>query len=210
MGSSAALSVALARALFSSEQVLSKAKEFEDFFHNKSSGIDTFTSASGGLCSLTASTNFNRLPEHQTKKLSLCSFSIIDTHHRRLVKHVKEAINNSAYPQFIKEATQISDNFTKLLEAPENIHITDIAGLFSRAQRALCNLGVSTPQIDSICSSLNSQFPSNLGIKITGAGGGGCLLLVHTTEISKEMILEALKALLSEPITLHYNIGILT
>ena len=209
LGSSAALSVALARALRHTEEddedIFSKAKDFEDFFHNGSSGIDTFTSASGGLCSA-SNGYFQRLPDSLLDKLDGICFSIIDTRQPRLVKDVKSSIDKTALSQYIEECQEISNQFTSLLERLDvhQIALCDLVNLFNRAQHGLVRLYVSTRLINSICQELCTQFPHKLGAKITGAGGGGCILLVHDCEISESDIRNEIPNV----VDLYYNVKI--
>lgn len=202
LGSSAALSVALARCLSTDLQNIFKlAKKFEDEFHAGSSGLDVFTSANGGLCTLN-NAKFEKLPENALKKLSKFRFSIIDTKEKRKVSEIKGKLTKEDMAKFLPEAAKISKEFENFLSS-ESQDIRILTSLFDRAQKALVKLKVSTPLIDSITSKLKEDFKEDFGIKITGAGGGGCLLLVHNEIITEELIRKHISGF---NIVLYYNV----
>lgn len=205
LGSSAALSVALGRAILgpaNQTDLFNLAKCFDDKFHEGSSGLDVFTSIHGGLVKLQQGT-FEKMSVDLLKRLKeKFKFSIINTKHSRRVKEVKSQMDKDFYPEFLKEAEKISNTFTdKLLT--DTLNLTDMINLFARYQGLLKKLKVSTDFIDEIVSRL-TKCPL-IGVKITGGGGGGCLLLVHEESVSESVIMEALDGL-KEDIELYYNI----
>lgn len=205
LGSSAALSVSIARCFTTeSTRILKLAKTFEDKFHFGSSGIDVFTSANGGLCRLYSNVNFEKLPTDLLRKLQKFKFSLVDTNERRKVSEIKSKINKNDLKHFLPAAAEISKEFEHFLfnETPS---IDVIVNLFNRSHGALVQLKVSTPLIDLITSRLTNEF-KNLGVKITGAGGGGCLLLVHTEEVTQLQLCNTLKDLKTR---LYYDIQFL-
>lgn len=207
LGSSAALSVALARCIVDENKVFGLAKQFEDEFHAGSSGIDVFTSASGGLCRLHSKTIFEKLPFGMLDKLRKYKYSIIDTNERRKASQVKSKISPEDLNQFLVEAVNISKEFEDFLELSV-CSLYQLVCLFNRAHSALVKLKVSTPLIDKIAIKLQETFKNDLGIKITGAGGGGCLLLVHSENIKESHISTVLNSIDSS-LKLYYNIEFL-
>lgn len=67
---------------------------------------------------------------------------------------------------------------------------------------ALSTLGVSTPEIDSIVAKLTESFPQRIGVKITGGGFGGCLLVVHDASIEEAHVV----SLLPSDMRVHWNV----
>lgn len=207
LGSSAALSVSLAQCFTNHKQkIFELAKKFEDEFHSGSSGLDVFTSANGGLCSLSSRTTFEKLPEILLMKLKKFRFSVIDTKERRKVSEIKSKLSQKDLEEFLPEASMISKEFEDFLHS-ETQEISKIVSLFDKSQKALIKLKVSTTLIDSIIIKLKEEFNNDLGIKITGAGGGGCLLLVHNERVTEELILN-LVFNSNFNINLYYNIEI--
>lgn len=206
LGSSAALSVALTRALKGDNEsdvdLFHKAKLFEDELHGGSSGIDTFTVLSGGLCSISSCNTFTKLPALLLQRLKRFKFSLIDTNTSRSVREIKSRINKTDLDEFLPISREISQTFQHKLET-DQLQLPDMVDLFNRAQSALVNLKVSTPLIDSITATIKNRFPL-VGVKITGAGGGGCLLLVHDGTLHESVLTEALAKF--ENVKLWYDI----
>lgn len=202
LGSSAALSVALARCYTDdNNNIYNLAKAFDDRFHDGSSGIDVYTSIQGGLIKFQNGL-FEKMSSNFLRTLKQFKFSIINTNTQRKVKEVKSTINKEYYTEFIKEAAVISNNFTdKLLN--DSLDLCDMINLFSNYQRILKKLNVSTELIDTITTKLSEQ--SSIGVKITGGGGGGCLLLAHDGNVSESLILEILRVM-DENLILYYDI----
>lgn len=192
LGSSAAFSVALARALNensnNSDFLFKQAKEFEDEIHGGSSGIDTFTVISGGLCSISALNTFTKMSGILLERLKRFKFSLIDTNSSRIVREIKSKIIKNDLDEYLPVVQEISRTFQSKLEA-DQLSLQDLIELFNRSQEALVNLKVSTPLINLITRRLSI---STVGVKITGAGGGGCLLVVHDENVSESLFMEML------------------
>lgn len=205
LGSSAALSVALSRAL-NRKDLFDCAKKFEDHFHAGSSGIDVFTSLNGGLCKLHSKNQFEKLPADFLARLKKFKISIIYTGEHRKVREIKSKITQGDLEEFLPEAEAISTAFTEKL-INDTLTLDDMTALFNRSQTALVKLKVSTPLIDDICSKLLGNFP-RIGVKITGAGGGGCLLLVHDSSVTSSVISNTLNSI-NPNIKLYYDVEFL-
>lgn len=182
LGSSAAVSVALARC-FPSNNYFQFAKRIDDYFHDGSSGIDVFTILNGGLCKL-QNGNFEKLSQAHFDHINQFTFSILDTKQVREMKHVRNRITEDSKREYLAIIEPIVNEFTQALEQ-FNLSLELLVSLFNRTQNALTQLGVSTPQIDSFIHSIAS-LP--IGAKITGAGGGGCLLLVHAHDFNFSLL----------------------
>lgn len=67
----------------------------------------------------------------------------------------------------------------------------DMGARMTRAHRILADLGVSTPQLDKLVrAALNHGA---LGAKLTGGGGGGCVIALADTEAAAEQVGAALR-----------------
>lgn len=182
LGSSASVSVALARC-FPSKDPFSMAKRIDDYFHNGSSGIDVFTILTGGLCRL-KNGHFEKLSQAHFDQLNQFSFSIINTNQQREMKTVRNRITEDSKQGYLLTIEPIIKEFTQALEQ-FSLTLELLSSLFNRAQDALNRLGVSTPEIDRFVDSIKSL---SIGAKITGAGGGGCVMLVHASDFNLNVL----------------------
>lgn len=68
----------------------------------------------------------------------------------------------------------------------------DMGARMTRAHRILADLGVSTPQLDKLVRAALDH--GALGAKLTGGGGGGCVIALADTEAAAEQVGAALRA----------------
>lgn len=68
----------------------------------------------------------------------------------------------------------------------------DMGARMTRAHRILADLGVSTPQLDKLVRAALDH--GALGAKLTGGGGGGCVIALADTEAAAEQVSAALRA----------------
>nr|MBA3395505.1 mevalonate kinase [Deltaproteobacteria bacterium] len=67
----------------------------------------------------------------------------------------------------------------------------DLAGLgtaMNRAHAVLAGLGVSTPQLDSLCDAARATGAH--GAKLTGAGGGGAVIAIAPRDREQAILTE--------------------
>lgn len=67
----------------------------------------------------------------------------------------------------------------------------DMGARMTRAHRILADLGVSTPQLDKLVRAALDH--GALGAKLTGGGGGGCVIALADTETAAEQVGAALR-----------------
>ncbi|UJR22526.1 hypothetical protein I4U23_025575 [Adineta vaga] len=187
LGSSAAFSVCLVGCFYllshetlNAEEINQLAYKIECLFHGTPSGIDNTISTFG------QSLLYSRtLKKHLNFHLS--NLAIIDTgipkSTKRMVSLVRSFVESNPNDGE-KILNEIETCVDTMVEHPEEIN-----QLFQENQRLLKSLGVSTPEIDQIIEIL---LKNKISTKITGAGGGGCLIALTTT-FTKEEVLELLK-----------------
>lgn len=187
LGSSAAFSVCLVGCFYllcykklNQEDINQLAYKVECLFHGTPSGIDNTISTYG------QSLVYSRtLKKHLDFRLS--NLAIIDTgipkSTKRMVDLVRVFVENNQI-EGEKVLNDIEICVDTMIEHPEQIN-----QLFQRNQQLLKCLGVSIPEIDSIIQILAEK---NISAKITGAGGGGCLIAL-TSSFTKDEILDLLK-----------------
>jgi mevalonate kinase len=171
LGSSAAFSVCLVgcfsrlcHAEFDRDEINRLAYRIECLFHGTPSGIDNTISTYG------QSLVYSRTSK-QHINFQLSNLAIIDTgipkSTKRMVDIVRQLTSNEP-----SKAEQIFESIEscvdKMIEQNEQM-----TTLVRRNQELLVELGVSIPAIDDIIRLLNTY---DVPCKITGAGGGGCLI----------------------------------
>lgn len=180
LGSSAAIAIASAAATLQllmgridDGLLLEAAYEGEKVAHYIPSGIDTSVAAFGGAGTYT------RLEGYRRIDMKLDELLVINTGRPRktgdLVKKVKEfsESNSEKFMEILKEAAGIVDEALKALRKPD----LEILGmLMNKNQELLRIVGVSSEEIEEVikeCLRLGAY-----GAKLTGAGGGGCVIAI--------------------------------
>lgn len=166
MGSSAALAVALVRALAIHEgrvatfdECFERAFAVERVFHGTPSGVDHAVSAHGGVVRyVRAGPMLHPVP------LSLPFHLVVaDT----------GAPGNTAEMVARVRARGAEAEFREIaaLVAEAEARLPDIGPLMQENQRLLRAIGVSTPKLDAVCAAMENA--GAFGAKLAGAGGGG-------------------------------------
>jgi mevalonate kinase len=176
MGSSAALSVALVRARaqaqghdLSPDELFEQAMKAERIFHTMPSGLDALVSGQGGVV------YFEKGEPPRTESLPQPKWSIIvlDSGHSgntsAMVKQV--AAQRPAVNQTLAAIGDLSRAAKKQLA-----DVTVLGELLTENHRLLSQLGVSTPELDSLVKVALDAGAA--GAKLSGAGGGGVVIAV--------------------------------
>lgn len=190
LGSSAALAVAIARAIeglvatsVSEPRVAARATAWERIFHGNPSGIDTTAAARGGCLRFTRGAG--AVPVTRARDLTLCiGWSGASSSTRAMVDGV--ALLREREPERVNEAF---DAIAGLVEdAIAALDAGDLRALGERMdqnQTLLRGLGVSTEAIERLCEA--ARGAGAFGAKLTGAGGGGSVLaLVPSLDEERE------------------------
>jgi len=181
LGSSAALSLALVRALASladrrlpPEEIRVHASRVEDVFHGTASGVDVAASAAGGIVW------FERgdPPRIEAVKLAkpLDLVIALSGQPRSTAGPVgrlraRHAARPELYGRFFRLAGDISRAGREALGAGE---LEAFGELMDAAQGLLNALGASTPTLERMVAI--ARTAGALGAKLSGAGGGGAII----------------------------------
>ncbi|AIY90341.1 mevalonate kinase [Geoglobus acetivorans] len=173
LGSSAAVTVATLGALnaefeagMDREDIFELARKVELDVQGIGSGTDPFVSTYGGGWII---------PEKR-KFTSNVEFGVINTGMESITSEMVRKVRElkEKYPELIEKIMDSIDQVAlEGARALENGDVTKLNLLFRINQSLLRAIGVSTPEIDRIVADVESKGHS---AKITGAGGGGCLL----------------------------------
>ena len=198
LGCSAALGVAIARALdpsASPEVIAQRAGAWEGVFHGNASGVDAAVASLGGCvlfergdAARAATVTRIRVPA----PVHLCIGNSGQASSTRsmveAVARLRERRPDTTQRTFDAIHTLVKNARLAIEAADRNA----IGQLLDLNQMLLSGLFVSTPEIEQMCGS--ARAAGALGAKLTGAGGGGCVVaLVDQPDIGAK-VLSAWKA----------------
>ena len=184
LGSSAAVTVAVLKALdaefeagMAEEDIYELARMVELDVQGIASGTDPFISTYGG-CWL--------IPERKRISIPEIEFLVVDTGIKsitgEMVKKVAEL--KDRFPGIVEGIMNAIDEVSlAAIPEVEKFNLEAISSLMFINQNLLRALGVSIPAIDGLVSELNSI---GIASKLTGAGGGGCVIGIGDTESIRE------------------------
>jgi mevalonate kinase len=181
LGSSAAICVATVSAIerlhdsgLKPEEISKLAFEGETVIHGKPSGVDNNVSTFGGVMSYDKE---NGIKRH--KLIHNIPFIIGNTNKKRSTKRMVENVaalrerNPNEFEKILDSMGMIADDgLTALMKSD----IYRIGDLMNFNHGFLSALGVSTMKLEILCHT--SRNNGALGAKLTGAGGGGCMIAI--------------------------------
>ncbi|APS00320.1 mevalonate kinase [Pajaroellobacter abortibovis] len=188
LGCSAALGVAIARALdpkATAEAVIERAMQWEKVFHGSPSGIDTTIAAHGGCIFFKKGKGMVRI-KSRLKFLLCVAYSGSASSTRVMVEQVAQLLENHRphVEALFNRIRRIVSLTRKALESEEYQKVGD---LMDDNQACLDSLSLSTPALGQLCQL--AKRAGAWGAKLTGAGGGGCVIaLVGGEEVAERVI----------------------
>lgn len=201
IGASAASSVAIARAIsdelkldLPDERINDVAYEAEKAYAGTPSGIDNTAATYGGLIwfKKAAGTRANEI-----HKLSMKEPVQIVIGNTGTVADTKEMVagvaarrkeNPEKYDRLFKQSTELVHTARKALEA---FDLKRVGDLMNGNHRLLQEIEVSSENLDFLVSLARSK--GALGAKLTGGGGGGCMIALTPGKASQERVANAIE-----------------
>jgi len=193
LGASAAIAVAVARAVLSLigeanpslDRVVDVAMAWERVFHGNPSGVDAWAAAHGGCVQYTRGSGIK--PIHVARRMPLAigvagppaSTKVMVEGLARLRDKKPEMVNKS-----LAGIESLVKNAALCIEAGDLIGLGKLLDL---NQMLLSGLFLSTEEIENACAW--AREAGALGAKLTGSGGGGCVIAL--AEEDPEPILKA-------------------
>jgi mevalonate kinase len=196
LGSSASTNVAIISAVSRSQGVaLTKPSIFElafvpeRFLHGRPSGVDQATSIYGGTLQFSRRFGVKPIRVQEPPVLLICDTGI---HHKTgtLVGSVvrKSRTQKEKFREYLAKVTEISNGVMNALKKGDS---KGLGELMLENHGLLQKVGVSHPKLDQLVDvAMNSGA---LGAKLTGAGGGGCMIAVCESALQREKIAGRLK-----------------
>lgn len=202
LGSSAAVVAAAATAVssllevdLSKDDIFRLALEAEKIVHGNPSGVDPAASTYGGLLT------YRRCEGVRKLKTSIDLPLILgDTRVRRetarMVKHVSELLR--LYPGIMEGILEAGERVARMaVNALEAGDLKSLGRLMNINHALLYAIGVSSQAIEGLVWA--ARGAGALGAKLTGAGGGGCIIALAEPE-NRNRVAEAIRAAGGEPI----------
>ena len=190
LGCSAALGVAVARAVSpkaKDDDVLADAMAWEKVFHGNPSGVDAAVATLGGAIQFVRGVGI----ENVDVGCSLV-FAIGHSGNASSTKTMVEGLARlrEAQPAMVGAAFEriraIVGDARKAIEAGD---VASLGAALDENQSVLAKLELSTPDIDAMCAV--ARGAGARGCKLTGAGGGGCVVALVEDRASAERVLRA-------------------
>jgi mevalonate kinase len=176
LGSSAAVSIAVARAIADARAcdpavAMEAAADAEIVFHGTPSGIDLAAASSGHVGRFQRGHGWHQIPVLQSMNLCVgLSGRPRDTRAQvDAVRRLRE--RTSAVGSIITTMGELTRAGAHALECGD---IDELGRLFDVAHGLLCALRVSSPELDALAHA--ARAAGAVGAKLTGAGGGGAVI----------------------------------
>ncbi len=196
LGCSAALGVAIARAVdaeANDDDVRDHAMAWERIFHGNPSGIDAAVATLGGAVQFVRDQDRSRI-----EPIVPFGSLVFAIGHSGVASSTRTMVESVARQRAERPAA-VAATFEAIGAVVADVRLAIESGdraalgkLFDENQRLLATLSLSTPSIDVLCES--ARRAGALGAKLTGAGGGGCVVALAESRVSAERILSAWKA----------------
>ncbi|QQR90903.1 MAG: mevalonate kinase [Myxococcales bacterium] len=198
LGCSAALGVALVRAINkqlgiqeNSHAIEARALEWEKVFHGNPSGVDTAAATYGGLLYFS--------PERNVETVSATSPFFLVIAHSGQSSLTKDMVSSVKH-QHEKDPRRVGvviDGIESLVlnakSALEQGDLEKVGTYLSLNHALLSSLLLCTPKLDEMCE--RAKTAGALGAKVTGAGGGGCMLALCRAQGEANAVKQALSEL---------------
>ncbi|HEX4417440.1 MAG TPA: mevalonate kinase [Kofleriaceae bacterium] len=179
LGSSAALAVAVTRALLThlkrpldAATVTRAAGASEVVIHGRPSGVDVALALAGGVGVFRRASGLAPLANIPALRV-LVGPSGAPRSTAAMIERVAEATAGKPDDPRLRELGGLTDTGTIALLAADG---AGLGAAMNRAHQLLAELGVSTPQLDALCTAARTAGAS--GAKLTGAGGGGAVIAI--------------------------------
>lgn len=199
LGSSAAMTVAVARALCARAQlagcpplsdaaIREAASAGERVFHGKPSGLDVALATSGGAGVFTRAAGLS--PVRLPPLTLVIGHSGAPRSTAKMVAQVAEATGGDREDPRLRGLGAAAERGIAAAAAGE---LPALGEAMRAAQRDLAALGLSTEKLDEMCAA--AERAGALGAKLTGAGGGGCAIALVADGAAQECVEAAWRAL---------------
>jgi mevalonate kinase len=191
LGSSAAVIAAVTAATasllktkISKEDIFRIACETENLVHGTTSGVDPAISTFGGALLFQTDTGFKPL-EVQTDIPLVVGETGVERSTRVQVEKVRSMAEN--YPTIFEHLQKAAREIVlRAIDAIKENDLNTLGRLMDVNQALLTAIGVSDESLERLINA--SRKVGGLGAKLTGAGGGGCMIALAKNEKLEDVI----------------------
>ncbi|MCW3992521.1 MAG: mevalonate kinase [Candidatus Bathyarchaeota archaeon] len=201
LGSSAALSVATVASVgellsggLSLEKVCELAYEGEKVVHGTPSGVDNNISTYGGILRYERGAGIERFELEESP-----AFIIGNTKRKRSTKRLVDRVRKlrEREPDLVDRVIETIAHLSEEgLIALKDSDLPKLGDLMNVNHGLLASLGVSIAKLDTMIHA--SRVAGAYGAKLTGAGGGGCMIALSDAS-SHEKVMKAIRRCRGEP-----------
>ena len=196
LGSSASTTVAIISAVARANRIELSRKEIfklafvpENFLHGKPSGVDQATCIYGGMILFNRPSSVKTVRVEKEPVILVCDTGI---HHatRTLVGSVvkKSQKEKKDFRNYLVMVREISDGVAEALRDGDD---EELGNLMYQNHELLRKIGVSHPKLDHLVGV--AKRAGALGAKLTGAGGGGCVIVLSPSKVARDRIARVLR-----------------
>lgn len=181
LGASAAIGVAVARAVLEShdpngrdigKRTLLATDAWEKVFHQNPSGVDAACAFTGRCIRFKKSEGWHRIPLHSDLDIAICP-AAPPSSTKQMVEAVARRSQQDSV-EFRRVLLAISSLVESAQQALGTGDLRELGRLMDLNHLKLVEWGLSTPALEQACSL--AREAGALGAKVTGAGGGGCII----------------------------------
>ncbi|MEM3088815.1 MAG: mevalonate kinase, partial [Candidatus Bathyarchaeia archaeon] len=183
-------------------EICSVAHEAEKIVHGQASGIDTNVSTYGGIIAFRRDEGFVRLETHANISIVIGNTKI-ERSTGDLVQHVYRL--RELYPNVVNPLIHAIGHISVMAaEALRRGNLSQLGSLMNINHGLLVAIGVSHEKLDQLVAV--ARKAGALGAKLTGAGGGGCMIAL-TTPGKTKLVADALSRAGGDPLIIRGSAG---
>ena len=196
LGSSASTTVATISAVAKSRGTRLDRREIfklafipENYLHGHPSGVDQATCTYGGIIQFRKPSKIKSVNVKRPPMILVCDSGI----HRSTKALVGSVVKRSreqteGFQTHLEEINTLSNAVVKALQSEDD---NELGSLMNRNHELLRQIGVSTPMLNRLVAA--ARKGGALGAKLTGAGGGGCIIALCADKKARSRIARELR-----------------
>jgi mevalonate kinase len=196
LGSSASTTVATISAVAKSRGTRLDRREIfklafipENYLHGHPSGVDQATCTYGGIIQFRKPSKIKSVNVKRPPMILVCDSGI----HRSTKALVGSVVKRSReqtvrFQTHLEEINTLSNAVVKALQSEDD---DELGSLMNRNHELLRQIGVSTPRLERLV--VAARGGGALGAKLTGAGGGGCIIALCDDKKARSNIARELR-----------------